>query len=103
MVPQSYGGILVSKEVTINIQNGQTSRGENEGTIKSQSMVVVEDEDRVQKTTSRSSSIELQPMSGMAVKAQTGLQVSKVHVYSGSATDIQTYVDILFADAMGSR
>ncbi|TPX17558.1 uncharacterized protein E0L32_012151 [Thyridium curvatum] len=103
VVPQSYGGILVSKEVTINIQNGQTSTGENEGTIKSQSMVVVEDEDRVQKTTSRSSSIELQPMSGMAVKAQTGLQVSKVHVYSGSATDIQTYVDILFADAMGSR
>ncbi|KAJ3548764.1 hypothetical protein NM208_g844 [Fusarium decemcellulare] len=83
--PAPYGGILVSKEITVNVDKRQQDDRDVRG---------------VQKTTS-TSIVELQPI---GTDAEVGAQVSnEVKIYNGDISDIPTFVDILLAETVGSR
>ncbi|EEU34513.1 uncharacterized protein NECHADRAFT_54441 [Fusarium vanettenii 77-13-4] len=92
--PPSYGGILVFKEVTVNVDKSEGGRGDGKG----QDTMVIETSDGLQ--TASMSSIELQPMTNIGTDAHIGSQdTGKV---DGNMSNTETFVDILFAEAVGS-
>lgn len=91
--PPSFGGILVFKEVTVNVD--KTQRGHGDG--KSQDTIVVETSDGLQADST--SSIEMQPMVNIGTNAHVGSQDAKK--VDGNVSSSLTYVDILFAEAVG--
>lgn len=92
--PPSYGGILVFKEVTVNVDKSEGGRGDGKG----QDTMVIETSDGLQ--TASMSSIELQPMTNIGTDAHIGSQdTGKV---DGNMSNTVTFVDILFAEAVGS-
>ncbi|RSL86103.1 hypothetical protein CDV31_016451 [Fusarium ambrosium] len=91
--PPPFGGILVFKEVTVNINEGQGGDGDR----KSQDITAVETPNGPH--TASMPGIELQPMAYryMGTNAHIGSQVSKV---DGDVSNIATFIDTLLEEAV---
>ncbi|KAH6873892.1 hypothetical protein B0T10DRAFT_588379 [Thelonectria olida] len=97
--PPSYGGIMVSQEITIKVEGGHTDTEACQQQTEVQSNGVAD----AASTASPASGIQMRPMGHVGTNVQAGSRISHIETEHCDMSNILSFVDVFFAECAKSR